>query len=444
MDILSFIKNNFTEMPYSIGSLLSFIPYDLRPGISKVYRKRKVEIKEIDNKEISAKKKYIFDRVKNIAVFAYNKIPFYSNCYCSAGIDPSKFNYFEELEMLPIIRKSDLQNIPLQDRSFLKTNRSLVNTGGSTGQPLEFYIEPSSVGHEWAHMHHIWSQFGYKQSDIKIVAGGRSNIKNIIQYDAIRNNIVIDIYSGWEAIAEKLVKQYQKYKPCYLHGYPSAIFDFIIWLKENDHPLLGELQDSIKGMFLGSELPAPVQRLQVEKILDCKSISWYGHTERSVLAYEREIYGEYWPFVTYGFAEASLHKKNYRLIATNYYNYVSPLIRYDTGDLITPRYNSGLLTSFTIAGGRESEFILDRNGNKIFLTALIFGRHHEIFNQSKYIQIRQRAKGTAEVLIVPRENIDIQTVTEMFDSSNVLIDFTFSTIEKPFRTKIGKVPLLVK
>lgn len=291
-------------------------------------------------------------------------------------------------------------------------------------------------------MHYIWSQLGYKQSDLKITVGGRSDIRNIIQYDAMRHNVIVDIYSGWEAVAEKLVKG--KYKPYYLHGYPSAIFDFIIWLKENKHPLLVILQNSIKGMFLGSELPSPVQRLQVEEILGCKSISWYGHTERSVLAYERKRHGEYWPFITYGFSEASFQKGDYRLIATNYYNYVSPLIRYNTGDLIKPSYDQGLLTSFEIAGGREGEFILDKKGNKIFLTALIFGRHHKIFNQSRYIQIRQRTKGTAEVLIVPRDNINIRTATDMFDSSNVLIDFTFSTIEEPVRTKMGKIPLLVK
>lgn len=68
--------------------------------------------------------------------------------------------------------------------------------GGSSGEPLEFYVEPNSVGHEWAHMHSIWAQVGFKQSHLRIVFGGRSNVKNVVQYDLARHQINVDLYSG--------------------------------------------------------------------------------------------------------------------------------------------------------------------------------------------------------------------------------------------------------
>ena len=31
----------------------------------------------------------------------------------------------------------------------------MVNTGGSSGSPFSLFIQPNSMGHEWAHTHHL-------------------------------------------------------------------------------------------------------------------------------------------------------------------------------------------------------------------------------------------------------------------------------------------------
>lgn len=443
MSILIYAKKNFTRLPYQFGFIISLIPYSYRPGISNTYKQRKHEKIFLDSASINKKKEFIFSRIKQVASYAYLKIPFYHELYKSAGVNPNLFKEFDDLQKLPVIKKSDLQKVSLEDRSAPRKGRYVVNTGGSSGQPLEFYIEPSSIGHEWAHMHSIWAKLGFKQSDLKISFGGRADIHNVIEYDSARHQLAVDIYSGWPLVADKLYKVFSYYKPKYLHGYPSSIFDFIIWLDINHHPLLPIFREYIKGMFLGSELPSPSIRQQVENLLNCKSVSWYGHTERSVLAYEKEEYNNYSPFLSYGFAEALKNSEGNRLVCSSYYNYASPLIRYDTGDMVEPNIQDGILESFKIKDGREGEFILDKNNNKIFLTGLIFGRHHSLFEEARHIQICQRQPGYAEVLVVPRYNINSQVVSELFDSSNVLIDFTFKVIDEPKRTPSGKVPLLV-
>ncbi|SDB12117.1 phenylacetate-CoA ligase [Pseudidiomarina indica] len=417
------------------------IPYDYRPGIGRIYRTRKRSILESEHFTVEQKKEFVFNRVKAIAVYAFNNIPFYKELYQNNGINPESLKTFDELDSLPIITKADLQSVPLEFRSFGIKGRLLENTGGSSGHPLELYIEPNSVGHEWAHMHYIWKKLGFKQSDLKVVFGGRADVENVVQYDSARHQFNVDIYSGWQSVADKLLQIFDKYSPKYLHGYPSSIFDFMIWLDNNNHPLLPIMRNHIKGMFLGSELPSPHLRSTTEKILDCKSISWYGHTERSILAYEESAPGIYSPFVTYGFAEMI---DDGRLICTSYYNRASPLIRYDTGDRIEGNLNHGLLESFTISDGREGEYVLDKLGNKIFLTGLVFGRHHRLFDIARHIQIYQPRIGAVVVLVTPRDELTPEDASEYFDTSNVQLDFEFRVIAEPIRTKVGKVPLLVK
>lgn len=441
MGFLGLVKNNFTTLPYFVGKPISWVPYGFRPGIKSVYCKRKNEISISEKLEAGERKEFVFNRVKNIAVYAEKNIPFYADLYRSCGVKPERFSSFDDLIDLPVITKADLQGVSLEYRSAKIAGRSLVNTGGSSGQPLELFIEPSSVGHEWAHMHHVWHKLGFKQSDLKVVFGGRANVRNIVQYDSARHQINVDLYSGWPAIAEKLLGVFEKYSPKYLHGYPSSIFDFVVWLASSDHPLLPVLRKNIRGMFLGSELPSPLLRETVENLLNCQSVSWYGHTERSILAYEKEEYGIYYPFLTYGFAEV-VDKE--RLVCTSYYNRASPLVRYDTGDLVSPEINEGLLDKFKVANGREGDFVVDRLGNKIFLTGLIFGRHHELFDRARHIQIHQPAVGVAEVLVTPRNILTPESAAALFDSSNVQIDFRFKILDEPVRTSSGKVPLLVK
>ncbi len=431
-------------MPFFIGKAVSTLPYDYRPGIGRLYRQRKLEIKALAAGDSETIKNYVFTRVKRIVEYAYINIPFYRDLYKSKGINPREIRTLNDLNSLPIISKSILQDVPLEMRSAKVKGRMLENTGGSSGQPLEFYIEPSSVPHEWAHMHEIWSHLGFAQNRLKIVFAGRANVRGAVEYDSARHSLVVNIYKGWQSVADSLEPILIKRTASFLHGYPSAIFDFVLWLESNRHPLLSMLQGAIKGMFLGSEMPDNEKRWAVEGLLGCGSISWYGHTERAVLAYEKTKHGEYFPFPSYGFAEAVKSDEGYKLVATSYYNRASPFIRYDTGDYISPVFKSGLMESFSIAQGREGDFILDKNMNKIFLTALIFGRHHELFKKAAHIQVGQKEQGRAQIFVVPRTDISSEEAAKLFDASNVAIDFEFMIIQEPYRTISGKVPLIVK
>jgi len=438
------VKKNLTNLPYFLGSPLSKLPYGYRPGMGKTYNQRQSEISTLDNFTKEKVKGFIFEKVKDIAVYSNKEIPFYKHLYKSNNVNPVSFTCFEDLNNLPIITKSDLQKVDILERSCPNAKSYIVNTGGSSGKPLNFYIEPSSIAHEWAHMHKVWDNVNFKSSDLRVVFAGRSDVSDVILYDSARHQLNVDIYAGWQAIADRLLIVYSKYRPQYLHGYPSSIFDFVTWLDDNKHPLLDILRENIEGLLLGSEYPSPQIRANTEKRLNCKSVSWYGHTERSVLAYEAEQYRHYKPFETYGHSEGILNDGSYNLISTNYYNLSSPLIRYNTEDIIKPKFSDGLLQSFQITEGRSGEFIIDKHGSKVFLTALIFGRHHALFDISNHIQIKQSKQGIATVYYVLRTGVLCEEPETLFDHENVDLTFSFEQIENPITTISGKTPLLIK
>lgn len=443
MSFLFFVKQRLTRLPFPVGRAVSLVPYNYRPGLAKIYSDRKSQIEAMDSFDIDNKKKFIFRQVKNIASFSYNNIPFYYGLYKENDVNPNKMDCFDNLSLLPTINKSMLQDVDLQYRSSKITPRMLANTGGSSGRPLEFYVPPSLIGHEWAHIHRAWSFLGFKQSDLKATFSGRSTITGIVQYDSARNQLDVDIYKGWGLVADTLYSLPRYKWPKYLHGYPSAVFDFIFWLNDQNHPLLARFRDTLDGIFLSSEYPSPRLRVKVEEILGVEMQSFYGHTERSVFAHEISRPGVFEVLHSYGFSEAVKVGESFNLIGTNYYNWCSPLIRYDTEDHIKPEFEEGLMTRFSIEEGRDGEFVEDISGNKIYLTGLIFGRHHKLFEFVKHLQVRQVSPGFVTVYFVPRSNFK-GSPRQLFDSREVDIKFNFEQIDEPHRTVSGKVPLLVK
>ncbi len=444
MSIAVFLKNNLTNIPAGIGQMINKLPYDYRPGIGAIYRQRKSEIAKYETFSTDEKQHFIYQRMKAIVDFAYTNIYAYKNYYNAEGFHPDQLRSFNDISKIPLTSKAILNEYELECRSYPKKGRYIVNTGGSSGTPFGFYIEPSSMGHEWAHMHTIWNKLGFKVSNFKIGFGGRSNIKDFVDYDVLRNTFALDLYADYKGISTKLKKILKKYQVKYLHGYPSSIYDFAVYCKEQDPELQNLLAKQLKGAFMGSEFPHPHYREEIEDVFGIDTISWYGHTERCVLAYEKNRKFVYEPFQTYGYTEVVSIDGKDELVATSYYNQVSPLIRYSTNDEIKETVIEGeILRSFRMKGGRSGEFVIDRDGKKINLTGLIFGRHHALFNEAKYIQVKQIQPGVIEIHYVG-DNLSAHQAAPLFDSDNMNMDISFIQRSEPVRTVSGKVNLLIK
>lgn len=433
------------HIPIWMGKPISKIPYRYRPGIGTDYKKIQSSIKEYKALVNSERKKWILRRIKKIVLFAESEIPFYRDLYSKQGFSSEDLNSFDDIKRIPIINKKMLKRYPLSYRSS-KSAGIKVNTGGTSGSTLGLYISPEQISNEWAHIHKIWRKLGFEPSDLKIMLGGRSEFRNGLSYDVIRHSLSVSVYIELEKIASNLSKIVRLYKPRYIHGYPSVLSEFALICNEKYPDLLNSLKSCLRGGFLGSEYPVKNYRESIEGIFEIPTISWYGHTERCVLAYEKNFPYHYVPLQTYGYAEIFMERSNkYHLVGTSYFNRSSPLIRYDTEDQVLDiESKDDLLHQFRIKEGRKGDFILDKNGKKISLTGLIFGRHHELFNHCTHIQIYQKEPGYATVLFVPVDDDNTLDPKLHFDGKNVQLDFDFKKLEEPIRTNAGKVKLLVE
>jgi phenylacetate-CoA ligase len=430
-------------IPIITRHYIGLLPGRFNPFARQEYAHKKSIIRVFDSWNVIQQQQFVFQNIKQNVEYAYSKIPFYREYYDKNNFQPKHLNGFNDIQRIPLINKRILLEYPIEKRCCQIEGAVKRNTGGSSGHTLDFYIDRDTkkylVG---SHMTTIWEKIGYKNSDLKLVMNGQNSVINGVDFCFQSNSIRLDIYKEFHQTAQKL-KKIAKYVPIrFLHGYPSIIYEFALFCDEFDHELNEILRKSLKGAFLGSEFPHPRFRDKIEEIFCIDTVNWYGHTEGAVLAWEKKEKFRYYPFQTYGFAEIT---KEGHLVASNYYDKATPFIRYDTEDCISDaEIKNGFLISFDIKEGRSGEYVTDKNGKKISLTGLIFGRHHKLFDYCSHIQICQAEKGEAVILYVPKENIFEFNPEILFDSNNIEMEFKFRKLNKPIKTKSGKLNLLVK
>ena len=97
------------------------------------------------------------------------------------------------------------------------------------------------------------------------------------------------------------------------------------------------------------------------------------------------------------------------------------------------QHDENILAPFKLNRSRTSNFILNSNLEKISLTGLIFGRHHNPFDYCSHFQISQKKPSGAEIPYVAGTR-KISNPSAPFDDSNVKISFKSRAFEEPTKT----------
>lgn len=445
--IVQLLKKNAYRIPQWLGYPISQVPYSFRPILASSYRQSRLEINTYTSYDsIEQEKEFIFEKVKRIVYFANKYVPFYAKYYSQHHFDPDTLKSFDDLVRIPIVSKEILNKVELEERSYYKKGRYLSFTGGSTGEPFKFYSDSDQLGNEWAHFHKIWGIYGYKQSDLLLSFSLEPEQKPVF-YDSMRNALVLNIHYPFRVIAENLLKKKTDLRQIkYFRGYPSSIAEFLIFCQQEEPLLLQEIKTNLKACFLASEYPHPQFREPIERITESPTLSWYGHSERTILAYERTSPYLYEPLQSYGFCEAVSHTGDFTtLVGTSYYNNASPLIRYSLDEGVQIRESvKGMLKSFEIKEGRFGDVILDNNHTPISITHLNLSCRQATWKIARCIQVEQRKPGQLIIWVTPRnKDISIKEIRESFDFEKINFDCEFRKINEPFRTSRGKVMLRV-
>ncbi len=402
-----------TFMWATVGRGLGSLPAEWLLG--REFRKTLAFVREAQWWPAERVRQFQLEKLRGVCSLAYSRTDYYRRVYDSVGFKPEDLRRPEDLAAVPTIDKETLRD-HLPAMCTLDSGAptiDFVSTGGSGGVPLHFYIGSGRSSIEYAYLVASWMRAGYQMAIPQAVLQGRTVPKNRQglrhKYDPILRRHYYSNFHTTEADLRRYLDHISGIGPCFLLVYPSSVAA----LARVVDSLGLEAPDNVQGILAGSEIVYPENRSEAEQAFGTRYFSWYGHTEKLVMAAECEHSDDYHVWPTYGYFElldddgqpVTTPGQRGEIVGTGFINTVVPFVRYRTGDYATyvgDHCNACHREHFMIRevkGHRTQEVLVAADGTEISWTAM--NMHDDTFEHVRQFQFYQDVPGRATLRLVP-------------------------------------------
>ena len=322
-----------------------------------------------------------FKRLKRLIQYSWDNIPAYRKLWEEHGFTPSMFKSIEDLKLLPVIDKNFVRenSRSMCSVSYNPDKLTTVTTGGTTGMPMRFLIDNYNARAKelayqiWGN----WHYFGHIQGVDRVVTRRGYLVNNQLidqhifwEQNNRENGIYMSSFHILEENYEIYLSKLRNYKPKYIKAYPSSIVALCSLMRNHGDKGI----PCLKGVICSSENVYDWQRVLIRDVLGVEIYSYYGHSEKSVCAFQTHQFTYEFPPL-YGFVEfldsgfnSVKESEVGRVVVTSFDNHYFPFIRYNTDDYVqVGGCTSGNKCALKIIG-REQEFVFDEYGNKVIFT----------------------------------------------------------------------------
>jgi len=227
-------------------------------------------------------------RLREFLVEIGARVPYYRELFARTGFDPAAVRSVTDLRRLPLLTKAEIRAHAEQMKAEGHGPLSRYNTGGSSGQPLVFYIGKGRKSHDVAAKWRATRWWGVDIGDREAVIWG-SPIEHGAQdrmkalRDGLFRSTLLPAFEMSEARLDEFVAWVRRHRPTMLFGYPSAL-TYIARHAEKRGQRLDDL--GIKVAFVTSERLYDDQRATISRLFGCPVANGYGGRDAGFIAHE--------------------------------------------------------------------------------------------------------------------------------------------------------------
>jgi phenylacetate-coenzyme A ligase PaaK-like adenylate-forming protein len=416
-NFLDIARGAYSRLPpqtrSTLASFLRFVPEDLKWGSS--YRTWRALLTEARNDPAIIPRHQ--DRARLAVVAAARQSPYYRALFegiFGVGFEPALMLAEANWVRIPILSSAA---VAAQARDMCTRPPEILDTGstgGSSGQPVKFYLDRNRSPIEYAFVHDAWSRAGFRPGDPRCVFRGveLSNAEAThMQYDPALAELRCSVFHLTDATMRGYYDEIVDRGIRFIHGYPSAIAIFAAYLARAGLAPMAQ----IVGVFPTSERFSADQNDIVRQAFDRATlVPFYGLSEKVAFACALPNDADVFAFdPLYGYTEliddsgapVVLPGASGRIISTGLLFPGMPFIRYDTGDsaqLVAPPHaaNGHRLTVRAITPKHGTEYLLGRSGALIAVKGIISNLQGTAYGIREY-QFYQDTPGEAVVRLVP-------------------------------------------
>lgn len=360
-------------------------------------------------------------------------VPYYRDLFARIGFDPAAVRSVADLQALPFLTKAEIRAHSDALRADNAAGLARFNTGGSSGEPLIFFIGTERVTHDVAAKWRATRWWDVDIGDREIVVWGSpielgTQDRVRLVRDALMRTELLPAFEMSDAKVDGFIARVRERRPKMLFGYPSAI-SHIALRAEQRGVRLDDL--GIKVVFCTSERLYDHQRETISRLFGCPVANGYGGRDAGFIAHEcpggnMHITSE--DIVVEIIDEAGRvlpPGKSGEIVVTHLATRDYPFIRYRTGDIGTLGDEAcpcgrGLPILKDIQG-RSTDFVVAEDGTVLHGLSLIYILRD--IPAVRAFKIVQETRSLTRALIVPEAGAS----TEGLDT----------TVIEGFRRRLG-------
>jgi phenylacetate-coenzyme A ligase PaaK-like adenylate-forming protein len=355
---------------------------------------------------------------------ARDHVPYYTDLFSTRGLNISDFNSLEDLAKLPFLTKDIIRANETQLKSATASGLSQFNTGGSSGEPLIFFIGKERVSHDVAAKWRATRWWNVDIGDREIVVWGSpvelgAQDRMRVWRDRLMRTKLIPAFDMSEPSLCTYIDQIQKSRPKMLFGYPSSLA-FLARFATKEGISLSDL--GIAVCFVTSERLYDDQRRDIESAFNCPVANGYGSRDAGFIAHQCpsgnmhitaediivEIIGPDDKAVPLG--------ETGEIVVTHLATADYPFVRYRTGDmgaLDDSQCDCGRgLPVLKDIQGRSTDFVVAADGTVMHGLALIYVlRQHSGIDQFKIVQ--ESLTHTRVMIVATHQELAASTLTDI-------------------------------
>jgi phenylacetate-CoA ligase len=303
--------------------------YSCRKTLDKTQWMKKEELQQLQMRKL-----------KMLLRHAYENVPYYHELFRKSGFRPTDFGKLEDLQKIPVLRRSDLRSKlnELVARNVKKSELVSCKTSGTTATPLKFYQSKTEIPWYLAAEARGYSWARYKTGDkviyLRILEPNDALARLMARITRfIRRWKLMGGYNLSEKSMLEFCSKNRNFKPDFVHGGGGPLNIFGVFLQENTQYSLRP-----KAVFSYGQQLLPDYRKMIEEAFRCKVYDIYSSTEVPYVAaqcghHEGLHVAEENVFLEVEKdGEAAVPGEEGKVLLTSLNGYAMPFIRYDVGD----------------------------------------------------------------------------------------------------------------
>ena len=352
-------------------------------------------------------------RIQQVVRYAYEHVPYYRERYQREDIHPEDIKSIKDFQALPFLTKEEVNNhldalVSPPFRARLHSNE----TGGSTGQPMRFFVEDSFWWWNAALEFRGRGWYGVREGDkIAWVWGAIRDMPSWSWAKRLRAGIMrqryLNAFSMTEAKMRAFANMLVRWQPVMFRAYASALSLFARYIKEQEitgiHPRLIETT---------AEKVTDSQRRLLEAVFQCPVADCYSSRELGTIAYQcragsLHVCETCYLEIIAGDQVVPTGQMG-EVVVTSLHQFAMPFIRYKIGDMGI--YEAGQcscgrgLPVLREVVGRVSDFLVTVDGQ--FVHSAFFEYVFQVKPEVVHYQVYQPDREHLVVRLVCRQSVD--------------------------------------